>query len=323
MPRRHRYGILIVLGCLLFLLPVFGIAVKTYHIRKVGKSPNFIALSPDGSKIYATSYGTDQLLEIDLAEKMVTRSVAVGSTPLGLAIDGQSKTAIVACKDSGTVTFVDLEAFRVIADLKVGGRPNSVAMSPRGYTAYVSSYGRTREGSLHIIDVRDRSLAASIKMGVSPFSIAVSPLTELVYVVMGGSNEVWVVDPERRTVVNKIAVGELPDGIAITPDGRRVFVANSGSGDLSVIDTQVMKVLITVPIGKMPFGVAVSNDGKRVFVVNSTPRTVSILPTDLSRLDPETFDVDRGPTDIKVSRNNRTVYVVNELSNSIVVAELQ
>jgi YVTN family beta-propeller protein len=162
-----------------------------------------------------------------------------------------------------------------------------------------------------------------MKMGVSPFSIAVSPLTEYVFVVMGGNNEVWVVDPERKAVINKIAVGEAPDGIAITPDGRRVFVANSLSGDLSVIDTQVMKVLITVPIGKMPFGVAVSNDGKRVFVVSNTSRNVSILPADLSSLDPETFEVDRGPTDIKIAPDNRTAYVVNELSDSIVIAELQ
>jgi DNA-binding beta-propeller fold protein YncE len=84
-----------------------------------------------------------------------------------------------------------------------------------------------------------------------------------------------------------------------------------------------MKVLITVPIGKAPFGVAVSNDGKRVFVANNTSRTVSFLPTDLSSLETETFEVDRGPTDIKVAPDNRTVYVVNELSNSIVVAELQ
>jgi YVTN family beta-propeller protein len=322
MRRPHGHGVQIILASLFLLLPVFGAPVRTSRIKKVGKAPNFIALSPDGYIVYATSYGTDELLKISLSQNAVTQSIVVGSSPLGLAIADQGKTALVACKDSGTVSFVDLEAFRVIGDVKVTGQPNSIALAPRGYRAFVSTYGRTREGFIHIIDIRERSLIGSIKVGASPFAVTVSPITEMVYVVMGGSNEVWVIDPDRQQILSKIPVGEVPDGIAITPDGKRVFVANSKSGDLSVIDTQVNKVLITIPIGKAPFGVAVSNDGKRVFVANYESRNVAVLPADLSNLNPETFEVDRGPTDIKVAPNNRTIYVVNELSNSIVIADL-
>ena len=322
MMRKSR-GFVVVLISFLFLLPVFSGPVKTYRIKKVGKSPNFIALNADGTKMYATSYGSDELLSIDLEKKMVTKSILVGTSPLGFAISYQEKTALVACKDSGTVAIVDLPSFRVVADIKVGGLPNFVALSRRGYRAYVTNYGRSREGQFHIIDVRERSILATIKMGVSPFGIAVSPTTELVYVVVGGNNEVWVVDPDKREVIHKIPVGEAPDGIAITPDGKRIFVANSRSNDLSVIDAQLMRVMVTVPVGKMPFGVAVSPDGKRLFVVNAGSRNVSIFPADLSSLDAETFEVDKGPTDIKVGSDNRTVYVINELSNTLVVAETQ
>ena len=77
----------------LLRLPVFGSPVKVSRIRKVGRSPNFIALGQDASKIYATSYGTDELLEIDILQKLVTRSIPVGESPLGLAIADQGKTA--------------------------------------------------------------------------------------------------------------------------------------------------------------------------------------------------------------------------------------
>ena len=237
-------GILCVLISLLCLLSGFSNPIQAFRIKKVGKSPNFIALSPDGTKVYATSYGTNELVGINLAKKMVTQSVLVGSSPLGLAIDDEGNTALVACKDSGTVAVVDLKTFRVLADINVGGQPNFVAMSHRGYRAYVSNYGRSGQGLLHIVDIRERGVVASIKMGISPFALVVSPITELIYVAMGGNNEVWVVDPERQVVVNKIAVGEAPDGIAITPDGKRVFVANSRSNDLSVIDTELMRVQI-------------------------------------------------------------------------------
>jgi DNA-binding beta-propeller fold protein YncE len=81
-------------------------------------------------------------------------------------------------------------------------------------------------------------------------------------------------------------------------------------------------VLVTIPIGKMPFGVAVSPDGKWVCVVNSGSRNVSVLQADLSDLEAQTFRVEKNATDIKIGPDNRTVFVVNELSNSIVVAEI-
>jgi YVTN family beta-propeller protein len=105
---------MVITAICLFLFPVFGNTIKTYRIRRVGTSPNFIALSPDGKTIYATSYGTDELLAVDLEQKVVTQSVVVGSSPLGLAVDETGETAFVACKDSGTVAVVDLGSFRVV-----------------------------------------------------------------------------------------------------------------------------------------------------------------------------------------------------------------
>jgi YVTN family beta-propeller protein len=319
MKCRREIIVIFLLAC---LMPLFGGPLKSYRIRKVGKSPNFIALNPDARKLYATAYHSNELLGIDMEQKVVTQSVAVGEHPMGFAIADQGKTALVACKDSGTVAIVDLETFRIVDEIKVGGAPNFVAMSPLGYRAYVTNYGRSRDGQLHIIDTRERTISATIKMGSAPFGMAISPITELVYVVVGGNNEVWVVDPDRQAVIQKIPVGEAPDGIAITPDGKRVFVANSRTNDLSVIDTQLMKVLVTIPIGKSPFGVAASPDGKRVFVVNSDSKTVSIVPADLSSLDFDTFEVDKGSTDIKVGSDSRTVYVVNELTNAIIITEV-
>jgi YVTN family beta-propeller protein len=319
---KRRCLILVTLLSLLFVLPALAAAIQTYRIKKVGKAPNFIALNQDGSMIYATSFGSNEFIGIDIAQKLVTQRVRVGSGPLGFAIADQGRIALVACRDAGTVSVVDLETFDIIDDIEVGAYPNSVAIGPRGYRAYVSNYGLGLSGRFHIIDLRENSVTATLKMGVSPFEIVVSPVTELVYVVMGGENEVWVVDPDKEAVINKIQVGEAPDGIAITPDGSRIFVSNSRTNDLSVIDAELMRVLVTVPIGKLPFGVAVSPDGKRVFVVNAGSRQVSVLPTDLSSLQGKTFKVDKDPTDIQVGPDNRTVYVVNERSNTIVVADV-
>jgi YVTN family beta-propeller protein len=139
---------------------------------------------------------------------------------------------------------------------------------------------------------------------------------------MGGTNEVWVIDPIKLDVVGKIPVGDGPDGITVTPDGKSVFVANSRTGDLTVIDVETLQVQITIPVGKMPFGVTVSPNGNQVFVVNAGSRTLTALSADLSSLSEEIFTIDKGSTDVKVSPDSKTVYVLSETENSILVLGL-
>ena len=304
----------------LILAPVFG--ATPLRITKVGKAPNFFVLSRDGSKAYVTSYADGRFLEVDFQSKSISRSILLGGSPLGFAIADGEKLAIIACRDTGMTTIVDLDTFKIIADVKTGMRPNTVAIDPRGYFAYIVDSGRTNTGILHILDIRERSVTGTVSLGSSPFGVTVSPASEQIFVLIGGTDEVWVIDPGNQAVVGKIPVGDGPDGIAITPDGKRVFVANSRDGDLTVIDAETMQAQITIPVGKMPFGVAVSPDGKQVFVVNTGSRTLTALPTDLSNLSGEVYSIDKGSTDVKVSPDGKTVYVLSESENSILPIEL-
>jgi len=314
-----RRGILFLLMTLA-LAPVFGaLPVRT---GKVGKAPNFFVLSRDGSKAYVTSYADGRFLEVNLRRRVVTRSVVLGGSPLGLALADGEKLALIACRDAGMTTIVDLESFKIIADIKTGTRPNTLAVDPRGYFAYVVDSGRTSTGVLHILDIREQSVTGTVRLGSSPLGIAISPVSEQVFVLIGGTNEVWVIDPAKQAVVGKISVGDGPSGIAVTPDGKRVFVSNSRTGDLTMIDTETLRTQITIPVGKMPFGVAVSPDGKQVFVVNTESRTLLALPTDFSSISGEEFSIDKGSTDVKVSPDGKTVYVLSELENSILAISL-
>jgi len=311
-----RRSIIFLLMTLAFA-PVFGAA--PVRIRNVGKAPNFIAISQDGSSAYVTSYADGRFLEVNLQKRSVSRSVVLGGAPLGFVLAESENLALIACRDAGMTTIVDLNTFKIVADIRTGSMPNSIAIDPRGYFAYVVDSGRTNTGVLHILDIRERSVTGTVRLGSSPFGIAVSPVSEQVFVLMGGTNEVWVIDPGKQTVVGKIPVGDGPDGIAVTPDGKRVFVANSRTGDLTVIDAETLQAQITIPVGKMPFGVAISRDGKQVYVVNTGSRTLTALPADLSNLTGEVFSIDRGSTDVKVSPDGKTVYVLSETENSILV----
>src|SRR5207247_3393432 len=67
---------------------------RVFRIKKVGEYPNFIALSGNGRVAYVTSFGTGELLALDLGEKKVVRSVPVGDEPLGLAVVESEKAVL-------------------------------------------------------------------------------------------------------------------------------------------------------------------------------------------------------------------------------------
>ena len=74
-------------------------------------------------------------------------------------------------------------------------------MSRRGYRGLrVQLWAERAKVCFTSSTARTHGDARRIKMGISPFALVVSPMTEMVYVVMGGNNEVWVVDPDRQTV---------------------------------------------------------------------------------------------------------------------------
>ena len=112
-------------GSVVGLAAALGGQARVFRIKKVGEYPNFIALSANGRVAYVTSFGTGELLALDLGEKKVVRSVPVGDEPLGLAVVESEKAVLVACKQSGTVAVVNSDTFRVDATIKVGAAPNA------------------------------------------------------------------------------------------------------------------------------------------------------------------------------------------------------
>jgi DNA-binding beta-propeller fold protein YncE len=66
----------------------------------------------------------------------------------------------------------------------------------------------------------------------------------------------------------------------------------------------------------------VSPDGKWVYVVNTLSRTVSVISADLTNLQPRSFEVEKGPVDVKITPDGRRVLVVNEQSHSLFIGDL-
>jgi len=73
----------------------------------------------------------------------VNKTITVGKSPVGVAVDEASHTAYVTNRYDGTVSVIDTRTNTVTATIKVGGSSDRVAVDAATGTVYVTNGGST------------------------------------------------------------------------------------------------------------------------------------------------------------------------------------
>ena len=231
-----------------------------------GRGTSYLALSPDGSRIYATHIYPNPVTEPSLGgnravpESEITaidtaRAVVVDRIPLH-AIAGAFHVALSADGRLGVLAEYHPRNLIPLAHLEHGG----------AFTHSLTLFGADLGTPVEIpLDELERYAA-------QPFAIAIAPDKSRIYVSCGGSEVVLVLDVARllrfvRThtrqpsgsfaqdlsasanyVIARIPVGLNPRGLALSRDGRRLFVANRLDDTISVIDARTSTVASTIKL---------------------------------------------------------------------------
>jgi serine/threonine-protein kinase len=282
----------------------------------IGSSPRNIAITADGSLVYATNRDDNTVSVIDPATNAVVRTVQLGGGggPEGIAVDPDGETVYVVNNGAGTVDVVDAVSGEVRRTVPVDGSPTDLAVAEDG-RVYVTSpsnrslgefgpesdtrrlieegrpqslalssddetaYVTDFEGNLLAVDLPSGRVTDRIPVGNGPDGVALSPDETIAYVVNIEDDAVSVVDLAAGTTVATIAVGDRPISVAVHPDGDTAYVSNNESRSVSVIDTTTWEVVGELPVGQRPEAVAVAPDGGRVYVVNAGDATMSVIDT--------------------------------------------
>src|SRR5262249_24461631 len=250
---------------------VFGLAGLLMGVVSSGATA-----VPARSRCRATAFVADgesstvSTIDVKTRTKNPT-AIAVGMTPITVAITPDGKTAFVTNRDSDTVSTIDVKTrTKNPTDIPVGPRPAAVAFTPDGKTAFVTN-GVLAPGpevpgidTVSTIDVKTRTKnPTDITVGSLPFGVASPPDGKTACVTTIGPDTVSTIDVQTGTKdPNDIPVGADPVGIAITPDGKTAFLVNSGNfGDIpyprgnsvSTIDVKTRtKDPTDIPVGINP-----------------------------------------------------------------------
>ena len=214
-----------------------------------GNDPTVPVITPDGSQVYVSNSGSDNVSVIDTETTTVTAIISVGDTPWGAVITPDASKVYVANKNDNTVSMISTVSNTVIKTIAVEVKPWGVAVNPSGTKAYVAN---SNSGTVSVIDINSDNVIATIPVGSEPHWLACTPDGKNVYVTNSGSATVSVINTGSDVVVQTISVDANPEGIAAFPDGSEVYVATDST--VNVINTSDYSVsIVSLPVPGTPW----------------------------------------------------------------------
>ncbi|HSR54098.1 MAG TPA: YncE family protein [Acidobacteriota bacterium] len=285
---------------------------------KTRKAPLYAAIHTPSGTVYITCFADSDVVVMKEASRQADTKFYGGYEPVGIAVT-PSGDKIFVTNRKGLVKVIDTQSHQIVDDIKVGGRPSNITMSPGGLIAFVTNFGRGKIGRIDFIDTSSHRIVGSRDVGIAPMAAAVSPLGDRLFVACAGSNEIWVINSNTREVIKQIPVGLKPNGLAFSKDGATLYVSNADTNDLSVIDVLDLRETRRVPVGEKPFSMTVDSQG-RLFVVESGQGMLSLYSPELQRL--ASVKAGKKPIDVELSSDEQFAYVTDERANKVRVFKI-
>lgn len=136
-------------------IAVFDPATGDTRVVRVEGAPNGLvglAVSPDGSRLVATTQVTDRMIAFDATGPdllVPIGSLPVESGPYDAAFSPDGRLVWFPNQQAGSVTQVDASTWRIDSVIRHSSfaEPHGVISSPDGRTLYVTSHGRALNGT--------------------------------------------------------------------------------------------------------------------------------------------------------------------------------
>jgi YVTN family beta-propeller protein len=217
---------------------------------EVGKSPHGLAISPDGSLIFAAVFGTNQVVYIDPPTHTVLGEVDVPS-PHNIAISPDGLTAYVASQKQGatSLAIINIDKLALRGSVPLNKTPRALNFSPDGKLLYFTLAG---VDAVQALDPATNQIMGQIPVGASPHHPLFTSDGQLALVVSQGPGQLSILDPKTNAVSKVVTVGKMPHWIAVNPQGTTAWVTNEASNDVSVVDLGSGSVTATIPVGNAP-----------------------------------------------------------------------
>lgn len=296
----------------------------------IGQEPWSLAIAPSGQLVYIVDRVAGSLIVVDVQTYLVTRTISIGAEPGGITFNPTGDTAYITLTTDDEVVVLNTLDYSILAHIPVEAKPYAIAVTDDGdmvtndeqiYVTHLLSFLRPggtpstddgQEGHISVIDIATNLVAETIVLAPDDHGFP-----NLLSHITIANNHAWL--PQVR------AAPAFPRGLTTT-----VFAAVSvldllkGAEDIAaqlpLNDQDIFGSPVNNPVAAVPspdaqtlYIVLAGSDLVEVVDISNTyqPRLVKFLP------------VGKNPRGIALSYDGRFGYVMNYLSRSLTVLDLE
>jgi len=222
--------------------------------------PYNLYFTPDGRRAIVVAEAHRELDFRDPHSMRLRHALHIPQCPgmdhMDYTADG--RFALVSCEFGGNMVVVDLRRERTVRtiELRPGGMPQDVKLSPDGRTFYVADM---MSNGVWLIDARTWRRIRLQPTGKGAHGLYPSRDRRFLYVSNRGEGSISVLSFRTHRPVRKwrIPGGGSPDMGGVSADGRTLWLTGRYNGVLYAISTRTGRLLRRIPVGNGPHGAAV------------------------------------------------------------------
>lgn len=236
---------------------------------------NYIAVSPDDTRLYVSLYSSNTVMVIDTSDLSIIASIPVGLQPSSIAFSSDGARAYVLNMGSNSVTVINTESLTPVASISIPtNEVYGLAISPDDTRLYTMGRPSGLIFTLYVMDTKTLTNIHSFPISSSSWTtIIVSLDGRRAYLGSGHGNAIEVIDTASGGRIKSIPVSSGNNGncgFALNADGTRLYATPPVSllaGKVVVIDTVRLEVIDTLysPSDRL-YTVALSPDETRLAV---------------------------------------------------------
>lgn len=239
-----------------------------------------LAMSPDGSRLYASRGVPSDIEVFDVAVDGLLTSVGLVPTigwTTGMMLDADGSTLWAAAFDRSVIAEVDTATLTETRTIDVGRDTWDLQLVESRNELWATDL---LESTVAVIDLSSGSVVESIDIGRQPAMMAINGDESRVFVSLSGGDEVLAVDTATRQVIARTPVAEddfvddqgnpLPNSnvsaLMYDADSDRLYAARGSDSAISVFDGISLDRLGSLPTNYYPTDVELSADGSTLVV---------------------------------------------------------
>ena len=215
-------------------------------------------------------------------------------------LSSDRKRLFVSVPAARRVAVVDMEAWKVAANLDVGSPPRRVALQPDGKYLWVTYQADPDKVSgVAMFDAETLTPAARIATGRGQHEIAFGDDSRFAFVTNLEDGTVSVIDVHYLNEVTKVEAGQRPISLAYSSKSWAAYISNQ-DGSVAVVDGRSHRLRARIMVDPGVAQIRFAPDGALAFAVNTQRNLVYIIDAALDRV-VQTVHAGSGPDQVTFS----------------------